>query len=327
MLAKKVQGAGGVGGAAEAYAFVSARGALDDLVSVDISDPSSMSAVSSVGGFNDPRYVHSDSADGIVVLTDYGVLASVVSVDVSDPSNMSILQQFQPTYSSNSYSTYDKANNVYYDGQFSRSVQSVDCSNPSSLSMLDAIQLTTYNPQNMKFDATNDYLIVTSGGGGNGAFFVIDASNPANLSVIGTLIVSGQNFRAVGLNESGRQAYVASTGGLYQISYWAPTAPSVVQSAAYGQFSEIEYRPSDSTIYATYAGTTYSIDPSNLSTKDTLATSASGVGLHIDDANDVLFSTLSTGVVSVDISDPANLSVIQSYTDASMASNYDLGIG
>lgn len=329
MLAKKVMGAGGTGGASGAVAFVSARGALDDLVSVDITNPSSMSVISSLGGFNDPRFVHYDSADGIVVLNNYGVTNSVVSVDVSDPSNMSVLQQFQPTYSSNSYSTYDKANSVYYDGQFSRSVQSVDCSNPSSLSMLDAIQLTTYNPQGMKFDSTNNYLIVVSGGGSptNGAFFVINASNPANLSVIGTLLVPGENFVAVGLNESSRQAYVYSntTAKLFAISYWSPTSPSAYLSVSSAYVNQIEYRPSDNTIYAMVGSSVYSLD-TNLSTKDSVLAFTSGLGLKIDDANDVLFATRSTGVVSVDISDPANLSVIQGYTDASMASNYSLDI-
>jgi hypothetical protein len=326
MLAKKVQGAGGVGGAAGSGYLLACVGSFyDDMVTIDVSNPASMSGVFALGGFENPSLVNPDPADSVAIVTDADNVSPfdyVKSVDISDPLNTSILDSFQPPVF-NIYADTDVVNKVYYSAQGSNSFLAVDYSNPSSLSTLYWSYGVTapYNGQNVRADPVNDIVIVISGGGSptNGAFFVIDVSTPSSPSVVGSLLVSGENFWGLALDTANKIAYVSSqiTDKLFKISYSTPSSPSVVSSATSTYFDtrNIAYNASQGVLYLSSNTNYFSAISTSLVRLDsvTIGTTAWFLGLDIDETAEVAYVGTGVGLTSVDISDPNNLSVISTY--------------
>lgn len=326
MLAKKAMGAGGTGAAAAKYLMAVIGGVYDDVLTFDVSDPSSMSGVFSLGGFADPLIVNADGAHSVAMVTDRDNVSPfdyVKSVDISDPLNTSILDAFQPTIA-NLYADTDIVNQVYYSAQSSNSFVAIDYSTPSSLTELYAATGLTspYNGQNVRADPVNDIVIVVSGGGSptNGAFFVFDVSNPASPSLSGSLLVSGENFWGVALDTTNKIAYVSSpvNDKLFKISYSTPSSPSVVSSATstYYDTYRIEYNASQGVVYLSSNTNYFSAINTSLTrlSSVTVGSSAWFLGLDIDETEEVAYVGSNSGLTSVDISDPNNLSVISTYT-------------
>jgi len=325
MLAKKVQGAGGAGGAEAKYLLACVAGAYDDMVAFDVSNPASMSGASSLGGFENPLIVNADGANSVAIVTDLDNVSPfdyVKSVDISDPLNPSILDSFTPGVT-NTYADTDTVNQIYYSAQYSNSFVAVDYSNPSSLSNLYWSYGVTapYNGQNIRADPVNDLVIVVSGGGSptNGAFFVINVSTPSSPSVVGSLLVSGENFWGLALDTANKIAYVSSQSNnkLFKISYSTPSSPSVVSSATSTYFGtyQIDYNASQGVLYLSSTSNYFSAISTSLARLSSIPTGifAYTRGLDIDEAGEVAYFGSNSGLTAVDISDPYNLSAISTY--------------
>lgn len=326
MLAKKVMGAGGTGGATAKYLMAVVGGVYDDVLTFDVSDPSSMSGVFSLGGFEDPRIVNADGAHSVAMVTDrdnVSPFAYVKSVDISDPLNTSILGGLVPS-SFNLYADTDTVNQIYYSAQYTNSFVSVDYSNPASLTELYGATgvFSPYNGANLRADPVNDIVIVVSGGGSptNGAFFVVDVSNPSSPSKVGTLIVSGENFQGLALDTTNKIAYVSSPANdkLFKISYATPSSPYVVTSvtdSTYFDPYQIGYNASQGVLYLSSQANYFSSVSTSLVrlSSVTVGSGAWFYGLDIDETEEVAYVGSNSGLTSVDISDPNNLSVISTY--------------
>jgi hypothetical protein len=313
MLAKKVQGAGGVGGEAGLHAYVAAS-VSDMLTAIDISPPSSMTisdAYYDATVFNNIAAVATDPTRGLAFTQNYttgsGYLASV---DISDPTNLSILDSISGQQRAEAVAV-DAVNEVVFNVDVvpftsprRYELQSWDYSNPSSLTLLDTLSIFNDPGSNMVVDAVNELLFVNSNSGGSSYINVIGISNASNLTWLARLGPLTYDSYEMAVDPTSSVLYVArrtsgspSFGVLTSIDYSTPTSPSILQ----------QYNGPSSSYY-----------------------NAHGIGLDL--VNDVVFlavwrsvgGVFSYGLASVDVSNPSSMSELDNVTttDLTNRENY-----
>jgi len=360
MLAKKVQGAGGVGGAAGGGVAFVAGPTSDSITSIDISDPSNLSILDTHVDNTVLDLVNTVRLDPVnevlYALSRTSVNNYFSSYDVSDPTNITLLDSIQATGVSAFWSemAIDTVNQVAIlagniGGLY---FQTVDISDPSNLTILGSVT-TSYLPYSSgaitgwpAIDTGADRAFVPSN---PDIITMMNISTPSSPSEVTYLYDATNLDRAhfIQLNTATEELFVTSyddmaltsvdysvSGGTLTVNSKFVMTPSV--SGGLPQGLRLDLTNDIAYVAAAQADEIFAIDISNPASMSQLGSLYSTTyfnsarDLDIDVANSVLYGVgaiTGNGVfTSVDISNPASMSVIDSITSATMQTPFSVQI-
>jgi hypothetical protein len=361
MLAKKVQGAGGVGGAAGGgVAFVAAI-TSDSITSIDISDPSNLSILDTHVDNTVLDLVNTVRLDPVnevlyALNKTSGVNNYFSSYDVSDPTNITLLDSLQPVsggvWTEMAIDAVNQIAIVWGFESFVFTFRTIDISDPSNLSVLGTLN-STQGPY-LSNTVTGWPAIDSSAGrallpSDPDRIGMMDISTPSSPSEVTSLYDPTNLDRAVfiQLNTATEELFVTSyddmaltsvdysvSGGTLTVNSKFVMTPSV--SGGLPQGLRLDLTNDIAYVAAVQADEIFAIDISNPASMSQLGSLYStpyfnsARDLDIDVANSVLYGVgayLGNGVfTSVDISNPASMSVIDSITSATMQSPFSVQI-
>lgn len=152
----------------------------------DVTDPSSPTWVTNIGGGTDIKYMAFSPDGNYLVTTGKYVNTTFSSYDVSDIENPVLLQNYTPPYGSDGNGISFTPDGSYFavGSNSSPYVWLFDFSNPSSFSPQVATYNTGENAGKVDFSADGDYLLVANG---NAYFTLLDHTTPGTLSLADSL--------------------------------------------------------------------------------------------------------------------------------------------
>lgn len=354
MLASKLMGAGGVGGAAGGgVAFVAAP-TSDSITSIDISDPSNLSILDTHVDNTVLDLVNTVRLDPVnevlYALSRTSTNNYFSSYDVSDPTNITLLDSLQPVsgwvFSEMAIDTVNQIAIVYGFESGLYTLRTVDISDPSNLSVLGTAY-PTYGPYNSgtvtgwpAIDSSADRAFLASS---PDLLTMMNISTPASPSEVTYLYDPTNLDRAhfIQLNTATEELFVTCyddmaltsvdysvSGGTLTVNSKFVMTPSVAGGLPQGL--RLDLTNDIAYVAAVQADEIFAIDISNPASMSQLGSLYSTTyfnssrDLDIDVANSVLYglgAITGNGVfTSVDISNPASMSVIDSITSATMQS-------
>ena len=313
MLAKKVQGAGGVGGAAQGatVAFVGSFNATTpSIVSIDISDPTNLAILDTETMVSSSR-VHQvlvDAGNDVLYALGQKVLASY---DISNPSAITLLDSVSFTSNTGGFVLDTNRQLAFVTEYFT--LHCFDISDPTNITSTDTIALTLEAraaESRPGIDTTNDLLFVPQGN--NTAISVYDVSNSASLALKATKTDSTNLTRptAVVADETINTIFVCG--------YDSFPTPNFLVTYSYNTSTGVL------TFLDSFSGTMGS----------------GGLGLDLDLSNDVVYrpSLFADEIATVDVSNTSSMSQLDVFVDSTNldairdvridpVSNYAYGIG
>lgn len=279
MLWQKASGAGSVPtplGTTTRTLFAAAAGA-DALVSIDADDPTTLAILDSVTGseFGEASDVARDG-DTVFVVSIFA--QTLVAVDVSDPSAMTIASTIPDSSVYRAHRiALNAPNSVAYTlGQSTGLFATTDISDPSNMALLGV--LTGLGTRTADFDVDLTLNIAYISHTDSGTITAVDISNASSLSITSSLTV-------------------ADLAGAYGVAHDPTTSITYVTSSAAGGH------------FLTALDTS---TPSAMAVEGTLTDPAAdqGYGVAVDPANSVAYVGADGTLVSVDITTPSAMTVL-----------------
>ncbi len=264
-------------------------------------------------------YIYYDPS-GVEVIGDVAyvltALGGLVTFDVSNPLNIQILDNITIGGEDSEYSE-----NLVIDGNTAyianmHSIASINITNPSNLEILDQyINSTTISEYAIDLELSGDYLYVTNNVDG---IIILDISDPSNI----TYISSCNTGQAVGIELKGNILYVAeNTYGILSMDVSNPYSPTILDTVpSSNNPKDIEIDGNLAYVIGKNVIEVYDIsNPFNL-----IFISNYTEGLEdyneIEISGDILFAAKAyEDLIAINISNPWQLSVINSFTHISGA--------
>jgi hypothetical protein len=332
-LGKRLINTGGGGASADRVAFVANNSANSSLTAINITDPSSLSELSSliISGSNS-QAVFLDDTNKIAYLLGF---YSLYSIDISNPSSMSVLDTLAlPTGNFFRNIDVDLTNNVAFVVAQAGLLVSIDISNPSSM-----VQLGTYT---QSISGSYDIKLDVSAGVG-----FVDCGSSENLVVVRTSFPSNMSYRS--LNSSSlfkntpkmeidvinKRLYVISSqrnsltlvniNDIYNTpitTYKEPT-PEMTGVTSLGLDIAGDY------VFTANSGYISGFRASDLNTESYRSfPNLNASDLALDSPNNTMYivSNTNNSITSLNITDKLNPAILNSYTSSSLDTPQDVKI-
>jgi hypothetical protein len=326
-LGKRLINTGGAV-SADRVAFVANNSANSSLTAINITDPSSLSELSSliISGSNS-QAVFLDDTNKIAYLLGF---YSLYSIDISNPSSMSLLGTLAlPASNFFRNIDVDLTNNVAYVVAQAGLLVSIDISNPSSMVQLSTHTAGISSSYEIKIDTTNNVAYI--GCGSAEVLAAVNISNPSSMSFISSISSTlFQNTPKIELDITNNRLYIISSSrnslGLVNISNPSSMSVTTYRDGLIG-IRGLGLDIAGNYVFVADLDEIEGYLASNLNTESIRSfPSLNTFDLTLDSPNNTMYivSATNDSITSLNITDKLNPAILNIYTSSSLDNASDV---